>query len=242
MCNNDTQVCIDGECTGSVCERIGWVQCFLQKPSSPGRDYDYGNLCYVACRKFDNSSCVSSNAKESELKRPENLKFYNLLLDISVKKKEKTLAVKLGSGAPCDNYKGYCDVFQKCRSVDAEGPLSRLKKLLFSEETIATIRDWIVKHWWAVLLIGIGLIICMGLFIKLCAVHTPSSNPKLKAAVTLKQTLTFRRRHNHPQGPPPAYQQAQSRPAGPPQGKRKNNKKRTDEIKMGQIAKGSNRV
>ena len=48
------------------------------------------------------------------------------------------------SGAPCDNFKGYCDVFQKCRSVDADGPLARLKKLLFNKETLMSIKDWII--------------------------------------------------------------------------------------------------
>lgn len=47
-------------------------------------------------------------------------------------------------GAPCNNFQGYCDVFQKCRDVDANGPLSRLKKLLFNEQTFNEIRDWIM--------------------------------------------------------------------------------------------------
>lgn len=47
-------------------------------------------------------------------------------------------------GAPCDNFQGYCDVFQKCRGVDADGPLARLKDLLFSEETFNEIKDWIM--------------------------------------------------------------------------------------------------
>lgn len=34
-------------------------------------------------------------------------------------------------------------------------------------------------HWWAVLLMGIALIMLMAGFIKVCSVHTPSSNPKL---------------------------------------------------------------
>lgn len=38
---------------------------------------------------------------------------------------------------------GYCDVFLKCRAVDAEGPLARLKNLLFNRETLLTIAQWI---------------------------------------------------------------------------------------------------
>ncbi|XP_052693188.1 disintegrin and metalloproteinase domain-containing protein 10-like [Crassostrea angulata] len=81
---------------------------------------------------------------------------------------------------------------------------------------------------------GIGLILFMGLFIKFCAVHTPSSNPNAKPALKLTDTLRRRRRHpeqqyraqNHdtqyplivgPSGPPPPY----SAHGGPPQGHRK---------------------
>ncbi|KAJ9581414.1 hypothetical protein L9F63_023408, partial [Diploptera punctata] len=54
------------------------------------------------------------------------------------------------------------------------------------------------EYWWAVLLMGIAFIIFMGLFIKCCAVHTPSSNPKKPPARRFSETLrrpmnTFRR-------------------------------------------------
>ncbi len=41
--------------------------------------------------------------------------------------------LSLRPGSPCDNFQGYCDVFLKCRKVDAEGPLVRLKNLLFNQ-------------------------------------------------------------------------------------------------------------
>lgn len=41
---------------------------------------------------------------------------------------------------PCQ---GYCDVFQKCRAVDAEGPLARLKNLLFNQDTLNSVAEWI---------------------------------------------------------------------------------------------------
>merc|ERR1739845_225219 len=37
-------------------------------------------------------------------------------------------------GSPCENYQGYCDIRYKCRKVDAEGPLSRLKKMFMGPE------------------------------------------------------------------------------------------------------------
>lgn len=107
----------------------------------------------------------------------------------------------------------------RCRLVDADGPLARLKKAIFNPELYENIAEWIVvsegsvpeeletssclavvvavmeelyllavycdflpalqAHWWAVLLMGIALIMLMAGFIKICSVHTPSSNPKL---------------------------------------------------------------
>ena len=52
------------------------------------------------------------------------------------------------------------------------------------------------SKWWAVILIALGLILFMGLFIKVCAVHTPSSNPKAPPAQHWGDTL--RRRRSHP--------------------------------------------
>lgn len=49
----------------------------------------------------------------------------------------------LHPGSPCNNYKGYCDIFRKCRSVDANGPLARLKSLVFDPETIKTMSQWV---------------------------------------------------------------------------------------------------
>ncbi len=52
--------------------------------------------------------------------------FFDLYTDISI-------------GHACAGTAGYCDVFGKCRAVDAEGPLSRLKNMLLSEENIRTL-------------------------------------------------------------------------------------------------------
>jgi hypothetical protein len=42
-------------------------------------------------------------------------------------------------GHACAGTAGYCDVFGKCRAVDAEGPLTRLKNMLLNEENIRTL-------------------------------------------------------------------------------------------------------
>lgn len=50
----------------------------------------------------------------------------------------------LQPGSPCNDFKGYCDVFMRCRLVDADGPLARLKKAIFNPELYENIAEWIV--------------------------------------------------------------------------------------------------
>lgn len=51
--------------------------------------------------------------------------------------------VKLQPGAICEGTRGYCDVFQKCRRSDEQGPLTRLQQALFGIRTINSVRDYI---------------------------------------------------------------------------------------------------
>jgi disintegrin and metalloproteinase domain-containing protein 10 len=73
--------------------------------------------------------------------------------------------------------------------VDTEGPLVRLKNLLFNKETLQTVAQWVTENWYLVVFIGLCFIIFMGIFIKCCAVHTPSSNPKKPPARRITDTL-----------------------------------------------------
>ena len=73
----------------------------------------------------------------------------------------KMVELKQSPGAPCDNFNGYCDVFLKCRKVDADGPLARLKNMFFSKQAIMGYLQWIETYWWAVVLMGVGLILLM---------------------------------------------------------------------------------
>lgn len=97
--------------------------------------------------------------------------------------------ISLRPGAPCDNFQGYCDVFLKCRAVDADGPLVRLKNLLLNKETLQTLKQYVIENWYLCVLMGIMFLIFMGIFIKCCAVHTPSSNPKKAPARRFSETL-----------------------------------------------------
>lgn len=171
-CNSDTQVCLNGVCSGSICEKYGLEMCTCA--SQDGQD-EAAELCHVCCmEKMTPSTCASTGSEKWA-------KFFN--------RNVKTLQ----PGSPCNDYKGYCDVFMRCRLVDADGPLARLKKAIFNAELYETIAEWIVVHWWAVLLMGIALIMLMAGFIKICSVHTPSSNPKLPPPKPLPVTLRRKR-------------------------------------------------
>lgn len=55
----------------------------------------------------------------------------------------------------------YCDVFQKCREVDPSGPLATLRKLLLSEESIATFKKWVQHNWYTVVLAALGVFVLL---------------------------------------------------------------------------------
>ncbi|XP_076250266.1 zinc-dependent metalloprotease kuz isoform X2 [Rhynchophorus ferrugineus] len=182
-CNNGTQLCIDGECTGSICLEWNLQACSLTSQDNP--NIDKRKLCELACQN-GTDICRSTSEFAHKVGLP-------------------TGGISLRPGSPCDNFQGYCDVFLKCRAVDADGPLVRLMNLLLNRETLLTVAQWITEYWWAVLLMSITFVIFMGLFIKCCAVHTPSSNPKKPPARRISETLrrpmnTLRRMRYQHQG------------------------------------------
>uniref|UniRef100_A0A4W4GP84 Disintegrin and metalloproteinase domain-containing protein 10 n=1 Tax=Electrophorus electricus TaxID=8005 RepID=A0A4W4GP84_ELEEL len=180
-CHRETQVCINGGCTGSICERYSLEICTCA--SEDGKDDT--ELCHVCCmEKMKPNTCRSTGSNEWA-------RYFN--------KTVKTLQ----PGSPCNDFRGYCDVFMKCRLVDADGPLARLKKAIFNPKLYQNIAEWIVGYWWAVLLMGIALIMLMAGFIKICSVHTPSSNPKLPPPKPLPGTLKRRRAQNPNSQPQP---------------------------------------
>ncbi|VDK74668.1 unnamed protein product [Litomosoides sigmodontis] len=151
-CQDSTKVCNDGNCNGSV----GLRDCFLTVGSPE-------HLCHLACED-ENGTCRSS------LTLPQ---FAVGKYRQSGRKNKPGLILLPGS--PCNNYKGYCDIFRKCRSVDADGPLARLKNVIFNPKTLYEVKYWIQVNWWAVVLGGLGLLLFMTLFIKICAVGATTS-------------------------------------------------------------------
>lgn len=199
MCNNGTALCIRGECSGSPCLLWNMTKCFLTSTTLP--HVSKRKLCDLACQDGNDTSTCRSTSEFADK--------YNI----------QKGGISLQPGSPCDNFQGYCDVFLKCRAVDADGPLLRLKNLLLNRKTLQTVAEWIVDNWYLVVLMGVAFIVVMGSFIKCCAVHTPSSNPKKRRARRISETLrapmnTLRRMQRHPNQrgagprsiPPPAHE------------------------------------
>ncbi|KRY52854.1 Disintegrin and metalloproteinase domain-containing protein 10, partial [Trichinella britovi] len=157
-------------CSDSVCNVIGMEECFITEGTPEDQ-------CVLACKNRTDrrSKCISS--------------FLIPALQSYYQNNQNRRGILLRPGSPCNDYRGYCDIFQKCRSVDANGPLSRLKNLFFNQETLKTLTQWVQDNWWAAILMGIALLILMALFIKCCAVHTPSTNPRKPPAHSIYETL-----------------------------------------------------
>ncbi|XP_064471888.1 disintegrin and metalloproteinase domain-containing protein 10-like [Ornithodoros turicata] len=156
ICNEEF-VCYMGECTGSICIAYGLQSCQCKRrPRDP-----VTKACELCCRlPGDDSTCKSS----FEWNHPP----YDVP-DLYAK-----------PGTPCDNYNGYCDVFQKCREVDPSGPLATLRKLLLSTETIVSLRRWVFDNWWGVLLLMVTALIFLLVVVKFFGrqTETPKTLPE----------------------------------------------------------------
>lgn len=118
-CNMGTQVCWKGSCTGSICQKYDLEECFL----TAKRGAKAEEMCEVACQKRNQPDTCR---RTSEIVIMKNIS-----------------GLRLRPGSPCNDFQGYCDVFQRCRPVDAEGPLARLKNLLFNKKTLISIKQWV---------------------------------------------------------------------------------------------------
>ncbi|OAD56554.1 Disintegrin and metalloproteinase domain-containing protein 10 [Eufriesea mexicana] len=133
ICNREF-VCFMGECTGSICLAYGLESC----QCIPGPNDPSTKACELCCRlPGENQPCLYVAKSSFDWNSPP----YDIP-DMYSK-----------PGTPCNDYNGYCDVFQKCREVDPSGPLATLRKLLLSDESLATFRRWIIDHWYAAALI-----------------------------------------------------------------------------------------
>ncbi|XP_067137690.1 disintegrin and metalloproteinase domain-containing protein 10-like [Centruroides vittatus] len=172
---NDEFVCYMGECTGSICMAYGLESCQCKRSLHD----PLTKACELCCKLPGNDhSCKSSFEWNSS---PFDVP------DLYAK-----------PGTPCDNYNGYCDVFQKCREVDPSGPLATLRKLLLSTESIASLKRWVLDHWWGVILLFICVIIVLIIIVKAFGKRTEEgkmlSDPD---HISEKNKTVFRSNTNH---------------------------------------------
>ncbi|XP_064471133.1 disintegrin and metalloproteinase domain-containing protein 10-like isoform X2 [Ornithodoros turicata] len=164
-CNNGTQVCKQGRCTGSVCEKYGLTECTLT-----GSGLDALHKCQLACR--DHGSGDEHCYEACHYPDMKHL-----------------CGKMLQPGSPCDDMKGYCDVFQRCRPIDSEGPLSRMHQFLFGQSPILSVRQFVADHIFLSGITLIGSVWTLVLVFRCFALHTPSNNPRKKPAYKLKETI-----------------------------------------------------
>ncbi|XP_050035654.2 disintegrin and metalloproteinase domain-containing protein 10-like [Dermacentor andersoni] len=96
---------------------------------------------------------------------------------------------KLQPGSPCNDMRGYCDIFHKCRLVEPRGFLTRLQAFFFGGESVHTLYEFLAHHPIVSCLVVLGSSWFMLLIFRCFALHTPSNNPLKKPPFKLKDTL-----------------------------------------------------
>ncbi|XP_075550092.1 disintegrin and metalloproteinase domain-containing protein 10 homolog [Dermacentor variabilis] len=157
LCNHATQLCDAGECSQSVCRLYNLVDSYLT-----GSYLSMEDMCLIACRE---------NVPGSECKEA-----------CSFERMRDFCGRRMQPGAPCYDLQGYCDVFQKCHLIDAQGLLSRLKRLVFGGEGMGSA---LVRYWYLTLVAVVLAGVATAVFVRVCAVHTPSTNPHLPPERTI---------------------------------------------------------
>ncbi|KAK0161436.1 hypothetical protein PV327_009906 [Microctonus hyperodae] len=146
ICNEEF-VCYMGECTGSICLAYGLESCqCTAKPNDPPT-----KTCELCCKlPGEDQPCISSfdwNSPPYEIP-----------------------GMMSKPGTPCNDYNGYCDIFQRCREVDPTGPLATLRRLLLSDASLERFQRWMTDRWYTVslgiLLAATGLVIVTRLLSK----------------------------------------------------------------------------
>ncbi|XP_038058240.1 disintegrin and metalloproteinase domain-containing protein 10-like [Patiria miniata] len=182
LCNSNKQVCRSGECSGSICERFGLTECYCIT-----LDGEPDHSCHLCCQEGNDENTCKSSMNIGVMDN-----FTATFGEIPPGSDLTDKVLYQVPGAPCNQLQGYCDVFYKCRNVDSNGPLSRLRDAILNPQLYKDIAEWLKVNWWAAVLIGLAVILFMAIFIKICSVHTPSSNPKLPK----HRQLTLPRRPN----------------------------------------------
>ncbi|XP_024909927.1 disintegrin and metalloproteinase domain-containing protein 10 isoform X1 [Cynoglossus semilaevis] len=117
VCSEGTRVCLNGVCAESVCVKHGLQQCDCPGDSMMEK-------CHTCCQQPEEpDTCASTTSS---------------VLSRYFQKKELPLV----GGAPCYGNQGYCDKFHKCRLLDADGPIARLKNSFLHLDDFDDLGEW----------------------------------------------------------------------------------------------------
>ncbi|XP_077993198.1 disintegrin and metalloproteinase domain-containing protein 10-like [Glandiceps talaboti] len=178
LCEDGTQTCQAGECSGSVCDLFGLEECTCT------RDDEY---CHLCCRNIGRTeTCVSAS------------KWLNIY-DINGN------PIFVHPGTPCNDFQGYCDSYQQCQLVDQDGPLISIINKIFKptpgEDLMDTLLKWIKANWWVILVAGLVLIVLMLLTVILCTRVCPTDNPAKKRNPSRHPVSLRKKRYRQSQMP-----------------------------------------
>ncbi|XP_066551805.1 disintegrin and metalloproteinase domain-containing protein 10 [Amia ocellicauda] len=126
-CSKGKRVCVNGECMHSLCAKYGLEQC-----DCPG--ISLTEKCFLCCQEQGiPQTCASTTSSILS-------QFFS------------GTRVALLPGTPCSDKKGYCDKFNVCRLLDADGPIARLKNSFLHLDKFEDLADWMIAYWWVILL------------------------------------------------------------------------------------------
>uniref|UniRef100_A0AAV2L2C6 ADAM10 endopeptidase n=1 Tax=Knipowitschia caucasica TaxID=637954 RepID=A0AAV2L2C6_KNICA len=174
VCSQGTRVCQSGVCVESVCIRYKLEQC-----DCPGDSMK--DKCHMCCQQpGDPQTCASTTS--SVLSRHFQRK-----------------SLPLMSGAPCSANQGYCDKFQVCRLLDADGPIARLKNSFLHLDEFKDLGEWMKVYWWAILVAVASVSAVMSCIICLCSRTLDTSLlRKWRAVRVVEKVLSSVESHNTP--------------------------------------------
>ncbi|CAL8268970.1 unnamed protein product [Arctogadus glacialis] len=143
VCRLNTRVCLKGQCAESLCVKHGLEQCDCPGVSKKEK-------CQMCCQQPDKpDTCASTTS--SVLSRYFERRTVTLL-----------------PGSPCAENQGYCNKFQVCQLLYADGPIARLKNSFLHLDDFDDPTEWMKAYWWAILLALLLLSAVMGCIICVC--------------------------------------------------------------------------
>ncbi|XP_067824096.1 disintegrin and metalloproteinase domain-containing protein 10 isoform X3 [Heptranchias perlo] len=122
LCNHGMRLCLDGQCSESLCAQHGLEQCSCVSQSIEEE-------CHLCCQTpGDPGTCTSSASVLLH-------EYFNSTL------------LSLPPGSPCKKKQGYCDRFNICRLVDDDGPIAKLRNAIFDPKEFEGISEWMKTSW-----------------------------------------------------------------------------------------------